>query len=255
MLHKHKKQIVIVGCNGREGSIAAAKFREGTPRLKVLAVINRHKDRLDALGSRNFEITSDLDEAIKSCRIVIFTLRHKALSKLLEENNGMFSKKIILSCDAHYTANQLSRVTGSPNAGIFMPSAPQLLTKEAFVPVTFSTNITKPRKSEAMDVLARLGKVLAIPQKMMQREIRYTMLPALIAAFLLGLVKADRMSNGSSKETAIKYLRGAAELTEIMSVKDIVDINATPGGLIERILKKIDFNELARSIWKQAGKR
>lgn len=245
-----KQPVLVVGANGSMGSIITAKLVERKPRMPVIALIRRNKQRIDGLGGhRNLEITDDAGAAMKEASVAFFCLHKSDMRAFLRENGSSLSRRAVLTCDLQHSPAMLSLATGSRNTAQFAPSA-LMVTTQSFVAASFSKGATVHRREQMEDLLGALGRLVIVPQEMIGSFMRAAVYPAILAAFLQALVRHDGLRDGISKKLYERYVTGTAELWQTLGPKGIMEIAATPGGLTQKILSAVDFNRIARKMSK-----
>ena len=242
-------QIAVVGAGVMGEAFIAALIRSGVPSSSIVAVVRR-SERGDELVTKYSISIKTLEEALRTCDVVLLGIKPQGLADLMPEvAPHLRSDALVISLLAGKTIAGISAgLNDHSSIARVMPNTPTLIGK-GMAGYSLSAGVTDLQKQFVQSLLAATGKAIEIPEDL-QNALTGTSGsgPAYFFRFVEAMVDGA-VAMGLSREDAttltIQTIVGAAALLD--------ESGDTPTRLREKVTSLKGATAEALAVFDEAG--
>jgi len=243
--------ISIIGAGSIGGAVARSLVKSRVAE-RVMAS-RRHVERIMNLKKIGIHVTDDNRKAAKDADVIIICVKPKDVGSVIKEIRDYIAGKLVISMAAAVSLNLLERMAPEAKFIRVMPNL-AVLVQESFSAYSASRKLSEDERAIVKKILDVLGRFVEVPEEMMDV---ITALSGCAPGYLAFIIKAlidVSVRMGLPEDTA---LRAAAQsmigtgkliLEAGLSIPEIIRMVATPGGVTEEILKRMEGSGLAEKM-------
>jgi pyrroline-5-carboxylate reductase len=195
----------------------------------------REERRKELEKSYGVRTTASNREVVTGCDIIILAVKPQQMESILEEIRGdVTEKKTVVSIAAGITLSYLSSRLKTENIVRVMPNTPALVLKGMSV-MSLCGCTRGPEIDEVKGILMSVGRVIVLPEKMMDAVTALSGSgPAFFALFTEAVIAAGEkmgLQKSDASELAIQTLLGTAKMLDTgISPENLRKMVTSPGG-------------------------
>lgn len=245
------KAITFLGGGRITGALAAGLRLAGDRR--ELVVYDRHPEKARALRLESeVEVARDLKSAVQRAGILIIAVRPASVAEMLAQVHdcGADAPRLCVSLAAGIPIGNLRAWLARPWVRA-MPS-PVCRIGKGFTPVTFGRGVRNGDRREVLELFARVGPVIELPERQMD-AVTAAASPTHGYHALANLARAAQDA-GLNRETALSaaahaladgigYWRESGQ-----ELEELLEEAATPGGIAAATMAAMDKAGYARAV-------
>jgi len=243
--------ISIIGA-GSIGSAVARSLAESGIANRVIAS-RRHSKKIMHLRDFGIEVTSDNKKAAKEADIIIICVKPKDVRGVIKEIREEIKGKIVISMAAAVSLESLKKNAPEAKFVRVMPNL-AVLVKESFSAYSTDENISSEDKTTVEKILKVLGRFVEIDERMMDVITALSGCAPAYLSFMIRSASEACVKEGLPEEIALvasaQSLIGTGKLLleGKLSISEIMEKVATPGGVTEEELKEMNRLRIAENI-------
>jgi pyrroline-5-carboxylate reductase len=242
--------VSVIGAGVMGSAIARALIQSGIEKQVIAA--EKQAEKLADLKKEGAAVMTDNKKAAASANVVILCVKPNDVGSVLTEIKDEVKGKLVVSIAAAVTLGMLKSFAPEAKFVRAMPNIAALV-GEAFIAYSVEPNVTDQDKMTAERLLGTLGKLVEVKEEKMDA---ITALSGCAPGYLGFVIEAAAQAGveaGLSKELALAALAqsmvgtGRLMLEQQKSPDDIKRLVATPGGVTEEELKKLEEHEVDKA--------
>ena len=243
--------VSVIGAGSIGGAIARSLVKSRVAERIIAS--RRHVERIMNLKELGIHVTDDNRKAAEDADVIIICVKPKDVGLVIKEIRDSIAGKLVISMAAAISLNLLERMAPEAKFVRVMPNL-AVLVQESFSAYSTSRKLSGDERITVERVLGALGRFVEVPEEMMDVITALSgCAPGYMAFIVKALVDAS-VKIGLPEDTA---LRAAAQsmigtgkliLEAGLSISEIIRRVATPGGVTEEILKRMERSELAEKM-------
>ncbi|HIE18549.1 TPA: pyrroline-5-carboxylate reductase [Candidatus Bathyarchaeota archaeon] len=251
-VEEESEMIVSVIGAGAIGSAVARSLIESRIDDRVIAS-RRHVEKIKDLEKIGIQVTNDNRKAAGEADIVIVCVKPKDVEKVIREIRDEIKGKLVISMAAAVSLSFLKRIAPEAKFVRVMPNLAILL-RESFSAYSADKDVSRREKTEVEKILKTLGRFAEIDEGMMDTVTALSGCAPGYLAFIMKAIIEACIKEGLPEDIALiasaqsMIGTGRLILEGELSISEIIKKVATPGGVTEEELRKMEKDKLARSI-------
>ena len=243
--------ISIIGAGSIGGAVARSLVKSRVAERIIAS--RRHVERIMNLKELGVLVTSDNRKAAEDADVIIICVKPKDVGSVIRETRDSIAGKLVISMAAAISLNFLEKMAPEAKFVRVMPNL-AVLVQESFSAYSASRKLSEDERIIVEKVLGALGRFVEVPEEMMDI---ITALSGCAPGYLAFIVKAlidASVRTGLPEDIALKAAAqsmigtGKLILEAGLSISEIIRMVATPGGVTEEILKRMERSGLAEKM-------
>jgi len=243
--------VSVIGA-GAIGSAVARSLIESSIVDRVIAS-RRHVEKIRNLEKIGVIVTGDNRRAAREADIVIICVKPKNVEKVLREIRDEIKGKLVISMAAAISLGYLKKIVPEARFVRVMPNL-AILVRDSFSAYCADEDVSGREKTEVKEILKAFGRFAEIEERMMDVV---TALSGCAPGYLAFIIKAmietcikEGLPEDIALVAAAQSMIGTGKLIleEKLSISEIIKRVATPGGVTEEELRKMEKSHVAEGI-------
>ncbi len=243
--------ISIIGAGSIGGAIARSLVKSRIAE-RIIAT-RRRVEKIMNLKELGVHVTDDNRKAAEDADVIIICVKPKDVGSVIKKIRDSIAGKLVISMAAAISLNLLERMAPEAKFVRVMPNL-AVLVQESFSAYSTSSKLSEDEKAIVEKVLGVLGRFVEVPEEMMDV---ITALSGCAPGYMAFIVKAlidASVRMGLPEDTALRATAqsmigtGKLILEAGLSISEIIRRVATPGGVTEEILKRMERSGLAEKM-------
>ena len=243
--------VSIIGA-GAIGSAVARSLIESRIVNRVIAT-RRHIERIKDLEKTGIQVTNDNGKAAEEADIIIICVKPKDVEEVLREIREKIKKKIVISMAAAVSLNFLKKTAPEAKFVRVMPNL-AILVRDSFSAYSVDKDISGREKAEVEKILKAIGRCAEIDEEMMDVITALSGCAPGYLSFIMKAIVETCIKEGLPEDIALAGLAqsmigtGRLILEGGFSISEIIRRVATPGGITEEELRRMEKDNVDKFI-------